>query len=126
MSESPRPAGSTDPRGWVPVNAENVDRLMAAVHPSFTCRVENRLCRGEYPLVFDLVLVFASVDDLDPVSFVHQIARLEQMLTMRDKLAALSHQVRQDPELAAFLKKLGQDPELTALLKKLGGRPEGS
>lgn len=110
-------------RGFVNINRDNFNEVMAGISPSLKIRVANTL-QGDGS-DFAIELNFKEMEDFEPGRVVEQVPQLKSMLEMRNKLRDLLANADKKPNLEARLEELLQNTEETDRLKKeFGDAPQ--
>ena len=113
-------------RAFLDFDMDNFDKRMAAIEPSLTMKVPNRLGDGEGGDKLSVNLKFSKMEDMSPAAIARQVPPMAKLLAAREQLANLLRYM--DGKVAAedSLKKLLADPQLMAAMKqKLGQKPSG-
>lgn len=71
-------------RSFVDIDADNFDKVMAAMKPKASVRVANKLGGEAEHLQADLV--FSQIDDFSPAAVAKQVPQLAQLLEARSRL----------------------------------------
>lgn len=100
-------------RGFVNVDGNNFDEVLAGVNPVLNFQVVNRLGgEGEFPVE----LRFQSMQDFRPEAIVRQVAPLSKLLEARGKLADLRNKLAGNDRLEDLLTDVLKNTENLAAI----------
>lgn len=106
-------------RGFVQIDRDNFDKVMASMNPGLKLSVENTLAGDGSEMKLDLA--FNSIDDFDPVKVAEQVPALKSLLETRAKLRDLLVKADRSGELEELLEKVLQnDDRIKELSSQLG------
>ncbi len=106
-------------RGFVQIDRDNFDKVMASMNPGLKLSVENTLAGDGSEMKVDLT--FNSIDDFDPAKVAEQVPALKSLLETRAKLRDLLVKADRSGELEELLEKVLQnDDRIKELSSQLG------
>jgi type VI secretion system protein ImpB len=113
-------------RKFLDIDMDNFDKRMAAIEPTLSMKVPNKLGSNEGGEKLSVNMKFAKIEDFTPAAIARQVPAMAKLLQAREQLTNLMRYM--DGKVAAedALKKLLADPELmTAMKTKLNQLPAG-
>lgn len=113
------PLPPIEQREFVTVTADNFNVVMRQVGPRIQINVPNSLAEDNSQL--NIQLSFQSIDDFAPASVAKQIRPLKELLSLRDRLANLRHDLAANPQLDELLHDLLTDREKLDRVKEEEG-----
>ena len=106
-------------RGYVQIDRDNFDKVMASMNPGLKLTVENKLAGDGSEMKVDLA--FNSIEDFDPAKIAAQVPALKSLLETRAKLRDLLVKADRSGELEELLEQVLQnDGRIKALSSQLG------
>lgn len=106
-------------RGFVQVDRDNFDKVMASMNPGLNLNVENALANDGTEM--KVQLAFNSIQDFDPAKVAEQVPALKALLETRAKLRDLMIKADRSPELEEKLEEVLQnDARIKELSAQLG------
>lgn len=106
-------------RGFVQIDRDNFDKVMASMNPGLKLTVENKLAGDGSEMKVDLA--FNSIEDFDPARIAEQVPALKSLLETRAKLRDLLVKADRSGELEELLEQVLQnDGRIKALSSQLG------
>ena len=106
-------------RGFVQIDRDNFDKVMAIMNPGMKLTVENKLAGDGSEMKVDLA--FNSIEDFDPAKIAAQVPALKSLLETRAKLRDLLVKADRSGELEELLEQVLQnDGRIKALSSQLG------
>lgn len=106
-------------RGFVQIDRDNFDKVMASMNPGLKLTVENKLAGDGSEMKVDLA--FNSIEDFDPARIAGQVPALKSLLETRAKLRDLLVKADRSGELEELLEQVLQnDGRIKALSSQLG------
>jgi type VI secretion system protein ImpB len=105
----------SESRKFVEINRDNFDKVMGAISPRLTLKVENTIEKDNSKIGMELK--FKTMDDFEPANVVRQVEPLRKLLEARQRLADLKSKVIANDRLEGLLQRIIHDTEQ---LKKLG------
>lgn len=106
-------------RGFVQIDRDNFDKVMASMNPGLKLSVENKLADDGSEMKVDLA--FNSMDDFSPARVAEQVPALKALLETRAKLRDLLVKADRSGELEQLLENVLQnDDRIKALSSQLG------
>jgi type VI secretion system protein ImpB len=106
-------------RGFVQIDRDNFDKVMASMNPGLKLTVENKLAGDGSEMKVDLA--FNSIEDFDPAKIAAQVPALKSLLETRAKLRDLLVKADRSGELEELLEQVLQnDGRIKALSSQLG------
>ncbi len=106
-------------RGFVQIDRDNFDKVMASMNPGLKLTVENKLAADGSEMKVDLA--FNSIEDFDPAKIAAQVPALKSLLETRAKLRDLLVKADRSGELEELLEQVLQnDGRIKALSSQLG------
>lgn len=106
-------------RGFVEIDRDNFNDVMASTKPRIALSVENKLTAAGGSI--NAELKFNSMDDFSPVNVVKQIAPLKKLFEARGKLSDLIAKLDGNDDLDGQLQKIVNDIETLKKIKTEGG-----
>jgi type VI secretion system protein ImpB len=111
-------------RKFLDIDMDNFDKRLAAIEPTVSMRVPNKLGADEGSEKLGVTLKFAKMDDFSPAAIARQVPAMAKLLAAREQLANLLKYMDGKAAAEETLKKLLADPQLMAAMKtKLDQRP---
>jgi type VI secretion system protein ImpB len=111
-------------RKFLDIDMDNFDKRMAAIEPTVSMRVPNKLGAQESSEKLAIKLKFGSMADFSPAAIARQVPAMAKLLEAREQLANLMKYMDGKAGAEETLKKLLADPQLMAAMKaKLDQRP---
>jgi type VI secretion system protein ImpB len=115
-------------RGFVEIDKDNFDDVMASIAPRLSLGIESQLSPGD---CVKTELQFRSMDDFEPANIVNQVPALRRLLEARSKLSDLLAKLDGNDDLEGLLQQIASD---TGTLKQIQAEgqsgpadpPEGS
>jgi len=115
-------------RGFVEIDKDNFDDVMASIAPRLSLAIESKLSPGDYVRTD---LEFRSMEDFSPTRVVEQVPALRRLLEARARLADLLAKLDGNDDLEGMLQQIASD---TTALKRIRAEiepgpdpaPEGS
>lgn len=106
-------------RGFVQIDRDNFDKVMASMNPGLKLMVENKLAGDGSEMKVDLA--FNAIEDFDPAKIAAQVPALKSLLETRAKLRDLLVKADRSGELEELLEQVLQnDGRIKALSSQLG------
>jgi type VI secretion system protein ImpB len=119
-----RPLKPLRDRGFVQIDRDNFDKVMASMNPGLKLNVENTLAGDGSEMKVELE--FNSMDDFDPAKVAQQVPALRSLLETRAKLRDLMVKADRSDELEGLLEQVLQnDDRIKELSSQLGLGGEG-
>ena len=97
-----KPLAKLKERGFVEVDRDNLNDVLASIGPRLSLLVESKLLPGEYS---GAELVFRSMDDFAPANIVTRIPALKRLFDARSRLSDLLAKLDGNDDLDALLQK---------------------
>lgn len=111
-------------RGFVQIDRDNFDKVMASMNPGLKLSVENKLADDGSEMKVDLA--FNSMDDFSPARVAEQVPALKALLETRAKLRDLLVKADRSGELEQLLEDVLQNDDRIKSLSSQLGLGEGS
>ncbi len=111
-------------RGFVQIDRDNFDKVMASMNPGLKLTVENKLAGDGSDMKVDLA--FNSIDDFDPAKVAEQVPALKALLETRAKLRDLLVKADRSGELEELLENVLQNDDRIKELSSQLGLGEGA
>jgi type VI secretion system protein ImpB len=124
FSGDPRkPLPSFAERGFVTIDRDNFDTVMARMTPGLSLKVDNKLSDDGSQVAVDLA--FSSLEDFEPARVAAQVPQLKALLETRAKLRDLMSKADRSETLETLLEQILQrDEDLKAVAQGLGPAPD--
>jgi type VI secretion system protein ImpB len=103
-----KPLPKLKERGFVEIDRDNVDEIIAAIGPRVSVLLESKLIPGEYSRA---ELVFRSMDDFSPAKIVTRVPTLKRLFEARSRLSDLLAKLDGNDELDTLLRKAVASPD---------------
>lgn len=103
-----KPLPKLKERGFVEIDRDNVDEIIAAIGPRVSVLLESKLIPGEYSRT---ELVFRSMDDFSPAKIVTRVPTLQRLFEARSRLSDLLAKLDGNDELDTLLRKAVASPD---------------
>jgi type VI secretion system protein ImpB len=114
--ESPLP--KLKERGFVEIDRDNFNDVMASVGPRLAFSVENKFTNdGSY---VNSELKFRSMDDFTPVNLIEQVPALKKLFDARNRLSDLLAKLDGNDELDGALQQIVNDTDALKKIKSEG------
>ena len=105
-------------RGFVEIDRDNFNDVLASIQPRLAFSVENKLSKeGGF---INTELRFRSIDDFTPLSLVNQVPALKKLFEARGKLSDLLTKLDGNDELDSVLQRVVNDTESLKQIKSEG------
>jgi type VI secretion system protein ImpB len=105
-------------RGFVEIDRDNFNDVLASIAPRVAFAVENKLAKdGSY---LNTELRFRSMDDFSPVNVVEQVPALKKLFDARNKLSDLLAKLDGNDELDGALQQIVSDTDSLKKIKSEG------
>src|SRR5580658_5729618 len=105
FSGDPRkPLPAFTDRGFVTIDRDNFDTVMARMTPGLTFRVDNKLSDDGSQVAVDLA--FSSLEDFEPAKVAEQVPQLKALMETRAKLRDLLAKADRSEELETLLEQI--------------------
>jgi len=105
-------------RGFVEIDRDNFNDVLASIGPRLAFSVENKLSKeGGF---MNAELRFRELDDFSPVSLVNQVPALKKLFEARGKLSDLLAKLDGNDELDGALQQIVNDTESLKKIKSEG------
>jgi type VI secretion system protein ImpB len=105
-------------RGFVEIDRDNFNDVLASIAPRLAFAVENKLAKdGSY---INSELRFRSIDDFSPENLVQQVAPLKKLFEARNRLSDLLTKLDGNDELDGALQNIAADPDSLKKIKSEG------
>jgi len=105
-------------RGFVEIDRDNFDDVMASIGPRLAFSVENKLANdGSY---VNAELRFRSMEDFSPPNLVAQVPALKKLLDARNRLSDLLAKLDGNDELDGALQQIVNDTDALKKIKSEG------
>jgi type VI secretion system protein ImpB len=105
-------------RGFVEIDRDNFDDVLASIAPRLAFAVENKLAQdGSY---INSELRFRSMDDFSPENLVQQVAPLKKLFEARNRLSDLLAKLDGNDELDGALQNIVGDADSLKKIKSEG------
>lgn len=112
------PLAKLKERGFVEVDRDNFNDVLASIAPRLAFAVENKLTKdGSY---INSELQFHSMDDFNPVNIVEQVAPLKKLFDARNRLSDLLAKLDGNDELDSALQQIIGDTDSLKKIKSEG------
>jgi type VI secretion system protein ImpB len=120
FSGDPRkPLQSFTDRGFVTIDRDNFDTVMARMNPGLSLKVDNKLSDDGSQIGIDLA--FNSLEDFDPARVAAQVPQLKALMETRAKLRDLMAKADRSETLENLLEQILQhDADLKTVAQDLG------
>jgi type VI secretion system protein ImpB len=110
-------------RGFVTIDRDNFDKVMAGMAPALMFRVDNKLS-GNGNEKIPVSLRFNSIEDFDPVKIASQVPALRRLMETRAKLRDLLAKADRSEKLETLLEELLRSNEtMKSVSRELGPAP---
>ena len=114
-----KPLKALRDRGFVQIDRDNFDKVMASMNPGLKLTVENKLANDGSEMKVDLA--FNSIEDFDPARVAERVPALKALLETRAKLRDLMVKADRSTELEELLENVLQnDSRIKDLSDQLG------
>lgn len=110
-------------RSFVPIDRDNFDDVLQSISPKLNLDVANRLQEDGSDLKVELN--FQKLDDFHPTSVARQVAPLNELLEIRQKLTDLKGRLDGNDRLDELLNEILQNEDVRNKLKQQLGGGEG-
>ena len=118
-AQSKNPLPVLKDRKFVPIDRDNFNNVLAKAEPRLALKVDDRLTGKDQSLAVELN--FKHMDDFEPANVAKQIAPLNELLQMRQRLTELLGKMEGNDKLENDLMEvLGNKDKATELAKQLG------
>jgi type VI secretion system protein ImpB len=105
-------------RGFVEIDRDNFNDVLASIQPRLAFSVENKLSKeGGF---INTELRFRSIDDFTPLNLVNQVPALKKLFEARGKLSDLLTKLDGNDELDSVLQRVVNDTESLKQIKSEG------
>jgi len=105
-------------RGFVEIDRDNFNDVLASIAPRLAFAVENKLANdGSY---INSELRFRSIDDFSPENLVQQVAPLKKLFDARNRLSDLLAKLDGNDDLDGALQNIVADPDSLKKIKSEG------
>jgi type VI secretion system protein ImpB len=105
-------------RGFVEIDRDNFNDVLASIQPRLAFPVENKLSKeGGF---IQTELRFRSIDDFTPLNLVNQVPALKKLFEARGKLSDLLTKLDGNDELDSVLQRVVNDTESLKQIKSEG------
>jgi type VI secretion system protein ImpB len=105
-------------RGFVEIDRDNFNDVLASIGPRLAFAVENKLANdGSY---LNSELRFRSMEDFSPVNIVAQVPALKKLFDARNRLSDLLAKLDGNDELDGALQQIVGDPDSLKKIKSEG------
>jgi type VI secretion system protein ImpB len=104
-------------RKFLDIDMDNFDKRMAAIEPTVSMKVANKLGGGEAGEKLSVGLKFTKMDDFSPAAIARQVPAMAKLLQAREQLSNLLKYMDGKAAAEDSLKKLLADPQLMSALK---------
>jgi type VI secretion system protein ImpB len=105
-------------RGFVEIDRDNFNDVLASIQPRLAFPVENKLSKeGGF---INTELRFRSIDDFTPLNLVNQIPTLKKLFEARGKLSDLLAKLDGNDDLDSVLQQVVNDTESLKQIKSEG------
>jgi type VI secretion system protein ImpB len=105
-------------RGFVEIDRDNFNDVLASIAPRLAFAVENKLAKdGSY---INSELRFRNIDDFSPENLVLQVAPLKKLFDARNRLSDLLAKLDGNDELDGALQNIAADPDSLKKIKSEG------
>ena len=118
-AQSKNPLPAVKDRKFVPIDRDNFNNVLAKAEPRLAMKVDDRLTGLDQRLGVELN--FKHMDDFEPANVARQIAPLNELLQMRQRLTELLGKMEGNDKLENDLMQvLGNKDKALELAKQLG------
>jgi type VI secretion system protein ImpB len=105
-------------RGFVEIDRDNFNAVLASIGPRLAFRAENKLTKeGGF---LNTELHFREIDDFSPVNLINQVPALKKLFDARNRLSDLLAKMDGNDELDAALQQITTDTEALKKIKSEG------
>jgi type VI secretion system protein ImpB len=105
-------------RGFVEIDRDNFNDVLASIAPRVEFRMQNKLTAGGGLL--NTELRFRSMEDFSPVNLINQVPALKKLFEARNRLSDLLSKMDGNDELDAALQHIVSDTESLKKIKSEG------
>jgi type VI secretion system protein ImpB len=123
FSGDPRKAlPSFGDRGFITIDRDNFDTVMARMNPGLTLRVDNKLSDDDSLIGVDLA--FNKLEDFEPANVAAQVPQLKALMETRAKLRDLMSKADRSETLETLLEQILQHgDDMKSVAQDLGSHP---